>query len=109
MSKYNRVRLTPEERKQQIVNAALDDALEHGLYAFSIANVSRSIQDRHCSKATIKHYFTMEALRTAVIKEAIRRDDNPFDVIVAQAISMNHPATDHFADDERAEFLECLI
>ena len=107
MSKYNRVRMTPEQRKLQILDAAVGVALDQGVYAFSIANVSRAIQDRHCSKATIKHYFsTMENLRTAVIEKAIKDDHG---VIVAQAIAMNHDAVNSLDSGQRRKYLKCAL
>lgn len=101
MYEYNRVRLTPEERQLQILNAAIEVALKQGLYNFSIANVARSIRD--CSKATIKHYFTMESLRSAVVVKAIQDDHT---AIVAQAITMKHKAVDHLTVGDRRAYLD---
>ena len=100
--KYNRVRLTPELRQLQILNAAISVALKTGLYNVTLANVSRSIDDSQCSKATIKHYFTMEQLRSAVIVKAMQEDH---DVIVAQAITMKHKTVSNLNKQERKRYL----
>ena len=87
MHKYNRVRLTPEERKQQIINAALDDAIERGPYNISVISVSRRLPN--CTKSTIRHYFpTVTALRNAVIAEAV---DVSCQLVIGAAVAMKHP------------------
>jgi len=96
-----RTRLDPEDRKRLVLNAAIDVAKDRGIFSFSIANVSRYLTGT--SKATIKHYFTMEELRTAVIKEALERPDCL--LIVGQAVAMRHDAVSHFNENERAEYL----
>ena len=101
--KYGRVRLTPEQRQLQILNAAISVALKNGLYNVTIANVSRSINDSQCSKATIKHYFTMEQLRSAVIVKAMQDEH---DVIVAQAITMNHEVVADMDQFDRRKYLD---
>lgn len=82
----NRTRLKPEERKRQILNAALDDAIERGPYNISIVSVSRRLKS--CSKSTIKHYFpTLSQLRDAVIVEAV---DTSCQTVIGAAIAMKH-------------------
>ena len=98
----NRTRLKPEERKRLVLNAAIEVAKERGVFKFSIANVSRHLTGT--SKATIKHYFTMEELRTAVIKEALERPECL--LIVGQAVAMRHDAVSHFDENIRAEYLK---
>lgn len=66
---YNRKRLDPEDRKRQIVLAAVAVVQERHLYGFNIKMVSQRLQD--CSKSTIKHYFSIDELRQAVIDWAI--------------------------------------
>ena len=100
MSNNTRTRLTPDQRQLQILNAAIKIALDKGVYNFSIANVSRAIED--CSKATIKHYFNMESLRTAVIVKAMQ---DGHDSIVAQAITMNHDAVSKLTTGQRRKYL----
>lgn len=97
-----RTRLKPEERKRLVLNAAIDVAKEIGVFKFSITNVSRHLTGT--SKATIKHYFTMEELRTAVINEAIERTDCL--LIVAQAVAMRHLAVSGLSESERTEYLK---
>ena len=88
MSKYNRVRLDPEIRKRQILNAALDDAIERGPYNISIISVSRRLEN--CSKDTVKHYYpTKTILCDAVIDEAVKTS---CETVIGAAIAMKHPA-----------------
>jgi len=97
MSKYNRVRLDPEERKRLILNAALDDAIERGPYNISVISVSRRLTD--CSKSTIKHYYpTLSALRDAVIIEAIS-DNRHF--IIGAAVAMKNPLIDSLSEEKQ--------
>ena len=66
---YNRIRLTPEQRKIMILETAVKEALDHGLYRFSIANVSRRLENT--SKSTIRGYFgNIKGLRIAIVEEA---------------------------------------
>ena len=103
MSK-NRIRLKPEERRLQILNAAVHVALKRGLYNFSIANVSRTMIN--CSKSTIKHYYTMESLRTAVTIEALRYGyTEKYRIVIAQAIIMCHSDIKHLTKAQRAWYL----
>lgn len=97
-----RTRLKPEDRKRVVLNAAVEVALEKGVFKFSIANVSRHLPGT--SKSTIKHYFTMEELRTAVITDALERPDCL--LIVAQAVAMRHHAVSHLSETDRAEYLK---
>lgn len=98
----NRTRMKPEDRKRLILNAAIDVALKRGVFNFSIANVSRHLTGT--SKATIKHYFTMEELRTAVITEALDRSDCL--LIVGQAVAMRHDAVSGLSEKNRAKYLQ---
>lgn len=97
-----RTRLNPLDRKRLILNAAVDVAKASGLFKFSIVNVSRALTQT--SKATIKHYYTMEQLRTAVIEDALKRGDCM--QIIAQAIAMHHPSTKHFDDMTKQAYLK---
>ena len=99
----NRTRLEPEERRLQILNAAIDVAREQGLYKVSIVNVARGTPDK-CSKELVKHYFqNLTVLKTAVIAEAITRGHT---YIVAQAITMRDPAVEHLTKSERQGYLK---
>ena len=102
MSKYNRVRLDPEERKRLILNAALDDAIERGPYNISIISVSRRLKD--CSKSTIKHYYpNLSALRDAVIVESIQAY-NP--LVLGAAVAMKNPLVDELTEDQKTYCLK---
>lgn len=98
---YKRVRLTPEQRKLEIIIVATDVAATYGLYNFSIANVSRAMVG--CSKSTIKHYFSLSELRAEVVKYAVV---NGPDIIVAQAITMNHSVVCEFDESRRWGYLK---
>lgn len=97
---YRRTRLSPEERRQQIITAALKVAGDRGLYSFNIKAVSLALQD--CSKSTIKHYFSIDDLRTAVVEAAIDLGQSD---IVTQAITMKHPAVANLTDEQRQGYL----
>lgn len=102
---YNRVRLTPEQRRAEILDAAVAEAMEHGLYNFSIANVSRRL--KNCSRSLIKSYFrSVSGIRCEVIKYAIHND---FAKIVAQAIVSDDDAVAHLTPDNKKEWLEGAI
>ena len=74
---YNRVRLTPEQRKRLIIDAAIDEALEKGLYSLSIVNVSRRLEN--CSRSLIKQYFrTLTGLKSEVIRHALDHEHHSY-------------------------------
>ena len=105
MSKYNRVRLTPEERRQQIVNAALEDAIERGPYNISVISVSRRLSN--CTKSTIRHYFsTVTSLRDAVIIEAV---ETSCQTVIGAAVAMKHSLfEEHDQPVSQEEKQKCL-
>ncbi len=102
-----RTRLSPDDRKRMILNAAVKVAVELGVFNFSITNVSRSMPNT--SKATIKHYFTKEALVAAVIEDLL---DRPSCLtieeckVIGQAIAMRHKAVEHIDELNRQEYLK---
>lgn len=66
MEPENRVRLTPDERREIIVQAAMCLTETHGsLYAWSRQDVATACEITTTSD-TVKHYFTMPDLREAV-------------------------------------------
>ena len=82
MNKYLRVRLTPEQRQEQILQAAVKLANEGKLYNMSFVNIA---DEANCKRPTIKHYFkSLIKLRAAVIQEAISKEHYS---IIAQAIA----------------------
>lgn len=97
---HQRVRLTPEERRRQIINAAVDVVLERGLYNFGIVNVARELPNG--SKSIIKHHFNMTELRTAVVESALEHGHSK---IIAQAITMEHEAIGQLTDEQRQRYL----
>jgi len=102
---YTRVRLTREDRKKMIINAAVSEALDRGLYFFSLANVAKRCGNT--SKSTVREYFkTMGALRSIVVSEAILRDHSK---LVCQALVNSHPATLELTDTQKVEFLAALV
>lgn len=110
MPKYNRVRLTPEERKRQILNAALDDAIERGPYNISVASVAKRLVNC-CTKATIRHYFsTLTLLRDAVIEEAV---ECSCQTVIGGAVAMKHPSFEKYdepvCEEEKQECLHIYL
>ena len=101
---YQRLRLTPEDRKRLILNAAFDTAMKQGVFNFSIANVSRRMKTT--SKATIRHYFTISQLRSAVIQEAV---DVSNKIMIGEAIAMKHPVTDDLPENQRKSCLTAYL
>jgi len=103
---YNRTRLTPEQRRNQIINAATVQAVERGLYDFSIKNVSSALDN--CSKSTVKHYFkTLTLLRNQVISVALH--DGVNEALIGQAIAMKDDAVSNLTEIERRHFLQGLV
>jgi len=101
---YNRTRLTPEQRRIQIINSAIDQAIKRGLYKFNIKNVAFS----NCSKSTVKHYFkTITALRNEVIRHALSKPD--LFKLVGQAVVMKDDVVAELTDTERRYYLQRLI
>ena len=102
---YNRVRLTPEQRQTEILEAAVAEALEHGLYNFSIANVSRRL--KNCSRSLIKSYFrSLTGIRNAVIRYAMEHGHHK---IVAQAIVQDDSVVSHLTPDNKKVWLQGVI
>jgi AcrR family transcriptional regulator len=67
------IRLSPDERKKQIVDAAIKLAEKKGLYSFSIREIINTIEISH---QLVYYYFAnIEILRVAVIKESIKREN----------------------------------
>lgn len=64
-----RSRLEPNQRKQQILNAALKWAEYAGLSNITREDVARAA---FVAPSTVTVYFTMEELRTAVVKMAVK-------------------------------------
>ncbi len=65
---YTRIRLTPEQRKRLIIEAALEHAIDRGLYHISMKSLGKY------SKMTvhiIRHYYpTVTVLRKSIVNEA---------------------------------------
>lgn len=89
MSKYTPVRLTAEQRQEQILQAGMKLASEGNLYIMSIRNIADAC-DPKCSPPTVKGYFkSLTMLRNKVIEKAIQDEDLS---IIAQAITAVDPA-----------------
>lgn len=68
-------RMNPSARKQQILNTAVDIAIEFGLRQLTRRAVANRMQ---CASALINHYFDgIENLRAAVLKTAIEKEVIP--------------------------------
>jgi len=106
MSKYTTVRLTPEQRKNQILDSAFKLAQGGNLMTMSIANIAQGCPVK-CSKSTVKYYFSsLAGIRHAVIRMAIIRGDLD---ILAVAIVNKEPAADLMHDDLRNAALKTLV
>lgn len=68
MTSNTRSRLTPDRRRQQILNAALKCAEYKGLSNMTREDVA---QWAFVAPATVGHYFAMEELRIAVVELAV--------------------------------------
>jgi len=81
MTTHTRIRLDPKDRKSLLLDAALDAAVSQGFREFTREEVATRAQ---ASPALVSKYFTtMAALRTAVMRAAIKREVLP---IVAEGI-----------------------
>ena len=99
---HKRTRLTPDERKQMILLGSINVALKHGLYNFSIANVSTYLKG--VSKSTIRHYYTMNELRTAILIHCMDTEKHP--ELIAQGIVMNHDALCDMPKSKRQAYMK---
>ena len=79
-------RETPEDRREQIIAAALRMAVNYGYQRVTRADIAGAAK---CSEALVSHYFnTMTQMRRAIMREAIRRQVLG---IVAQGLAMGDP------------------
>jgi hypothetical protein len=101
-----RTRLTPDQRKRQIIVAAVKDSLTHGVFNISLSSVSKLLPD--CSKSTVKGYFTQSELRAAVIAYA-REYGSHYDTILAHAVSMKHHGTESIPQSIKEQLLQDLV
>lgn len=67
-----RKRLTPNERREQIIKAALCLAERTHFFYIKMIDVARKAK---CSEALVRHYLgTVKIMRLHVLNEAIKRD-----------------------------------
>lgn len=93
-----------DQRKQQILAAAVIEAQHHGYQ-----NVTREAIARRatCAPGLVSHYFgTMVDLKRAIMSEAIRTRELR---IVAQGIADRHPKAKRAPDDLKLEAIKHLM
>lgn len=98
-------RLKPDERKQQIVTAAVELAILNGGYK----NITRDgiAALANCSMGLINHYFgTVEELKDEVIKQAI---DLAIPELIAEAILDKSPLVDNIHEDLRTKAATSIL
>jgi len=79
------VRLQPDQRTAQILDAAYQLACDGQLMTMSAKNITRTVPTS-CSPSTIKYYFgSLTKLRSAVIAEAIKR--NNIEILIVALIN----------------------
>lgn len=94
-----RTRMTPTDRQQAIIDAALRVAKRKGL-----ANVTKVevATEAGCAQGLVSHYFTMPDLLDAAVRQAVR--DRELKVIAA-AIVLKHRGLGRISPALRAEAL----
>lgn len=98
-----RVRKTQDERKNEILNAAIDLAKE-GNYANITQNqIAKSIG---VSMPLISKYYTMDDLKQAVVKFAVEAD---IVEIIAQGIANKNPITSTITEEQRDSAVKYLM
>lgn len=91
-----RRRLKPEERKQEILKAALKISIKMGFQCITRFAVAK---EARITEGLLTYYYKISQLKKAVLKEAIKccvqegADVNEAS-IVAQAILVKHPLTE---------------
>jgi DNA-binding transcriptional regulator YbjK len=97
-------RLDPKERREQIMQAAIEAAKQHGIQNMQrdqIADIAK------CGESTInKYYNTMTQLRRDVMRRAIK--DEVYEVI-AQGLMYKDPRALKLSDDIKKKALETMI
>jgi AcrR family transcriptional regulator len=81
-----RERLTAEERKSQIIDAALKLGIKKGYYCLTIREIEEA---SGVSRSLISYHFTIDELRKAMVKKAIAEEIRP---ILQQALSIKDRA-----------------
>jgi AcrR family transcriptional regulator len=91
------------DRDRAVLDAACRVAETHGLQRFTRAHVALSSGK---APGTVSLAFgSMDALRDAVVREAIRR---PLLTVLAQALAMGHPVARDAPEDLRAQALAAV-
>ncbi len=101
---YERVRLTPEERKREIVNAGLVDASERGPYGISFKTVLERLEN--CKEGTVRHYYPVfSMLRNAIIAEALVTNNH---FVIGGALEMRNSLTYHLSPYMRDKCMDAF-
>lgn len=98
-----RTRLDPKERKRLILTAAIATAKKKRLFNMTRLDVAAAAG---CSAPLVGvHFKTMDALRDAVLAEAIKTKDL---ALLAQGIAIAHPRCRRLPADLRARAIADL-
>jgi AcrR family transcriptional regulator len=82
--KTDRTRIDPEQRKQQILEAALALAADQGYTKVRWSDVAQHLG---ISRALVMHYFkTMSQLQTAIMRAAVKKKNLK---IIAQGLALD--------------------
>lgn len=96
-------RLKPTERKQQILEAAIDLANEIGFGKLTRQNIAASAD---VSEGLVSKYWgTMTKMRRAVMRKAIKKGEMK---IIAEGIAMNEPECAKLSPVARQKALSVL-
>ena len=91
-------RLTPKERKAQILQAALDIAAQSGVDRLVVSEVATRVG---VTKGLVLHYFsTMPQLKRAVMRAAVKQEVVS---VVARGLALDDPQARKAPDDLRAK------
>lgn len=79
-------RMTPTDRKAAILDAAVTAAKKHGFARLRLVHIAEQAE---CSNAlVVSHYGTMQQMRRAVMRAAIKQEILP---IIAEGIATRDP------------------
>lgn len=106
MIKYIQVRLTSEQRRAQILDAAYGLACDGHLMTMSLDQIAKACPVK-CSKSTIKYHFkSLCGIRDSVIHHAAIDERNL--PIVALAIVNRERCVEFMSDEIKAAALKSL-
>ena len=98
------VRLTPTDRRRQLLDVALDLAVKHGYRRVTRYDLAEAVG---CSPGLVNVYYaTMQELRDKVMRAAIRRGILP---IIAEGLAEGHVDALAIPKELRRKAAESLV